>query len=206
LAKQYGFAIIEDDYDYDFNYNHAPILPLASHDVSGNVVYVGSICKTVAPVFRVGYLVASKDFVDECAKLRCFVDRQGDALLEVTFAKFIKEGGLDRHIRKMVKIYKARRDLLSKLLKEHLSKYISFEVPKGGMAIWVTLNKQYSWNQVTKIAKQEKLLFVDLKRYDMANMGHNGIRVGFARYSADEAHEFINRFKKTMQILETQSG
>ena len=94
LAKQYDFAIIEDDYDYDFNYNHAPILPLASHDVSGNVIYVGSICKTVAPVFRVGYLVASKDFVDACANLRRFIDRQGDALLEMTFAKFIKEGAL----------------------------------------------------------------------------------------------------------------
>jgi GntR family transcriptional regulator/MocR family aminotransferase len=38
LAKEYNFAIIEDDYDYDFNYNHSPILPLASHDVNGNVI------------------------------------------------------------------------------------------------------------------------------------------------------------------------
>ena len=49
LAEEYKFAIIEDDYDYDFNYNHAPILPLKSHDIHGNVIYIGSICKTVAP-------------------------------------------------------------------------------------------------------------------------------------------------------------
>ena len=89
LSKQYNFAIIEDDYDYDFNYNHAPILPLASHDTNGNVIYIGSICKTVS-VYRIGYLIASKEFVDEAANLRGFVDRQGDALLELTFSDFIK--------------------------------------------------------------------------------------------------------------------
>ena len=95
LAKTYGFAIIEDDYDYDFHYNHAPILPLASHDIHGNVIYIGSLCKTVAPVFRVGYLIAAKTFVDECANLRRFIDRQGDNILELTFSKFIKQGDLD---------------------------------------------------------------------------------------------------------------
>ncbi|WP_299547169.1 PLP-dependent aminotransferase family protein [Seonamhaeicola sp.] len=202
LAKIHGFAIIEDDYDYDFNYNQAPILPLASHDTSGHVIYVGSICKTVAPVFRVGYLVASKDFVDECARLRRFVDRQGDAILEITFAKFIKDGALDRHTRKAVKIYRERRDLFCKLLKEHLGAYISFEIPKGGMAIWVTLNKKYSWDQVTEVARQQKLLFVELKRYDMANVGHNAIRIGFARYNTDEAYEFVKRFKRTMHMID----
>ena len=156
LAKTYRFAILEDDYDYDFHYNHAPILPLASHDMHGNVIYVGSICKTVAPVYRVGYLIASKAFVDECAKLRRYVDRQGDAILELTFSNFIKDGSLDRHIKKVVKIYKDRRDLFCKLLKEELDDYFSFEIPKGGMALWVTLNKNYSWDRVTKVAKQHK--------------------------------------------------
>ncbi|MFK8060483.1 MAG: PLP-dependent aminotransferase family protein, partial [Polaribacter sp.] len=85
LAKKYNFAIIEDDYDYDFNYNHSPILPLASHDTNGNVIYIGSLCKTVAPVFRIGYLIAPADFVNEAANQRRFIDRQGDALLELTF-------------------------------------------------------------------------------------------------------------------------
>ena len=96
LAQKYRFAIIEDDYDYDFNYNHSPILPLASHDTNGNVIYIGSVCKTVAPVFRIGYLIASKEFVNEAANLRRIVDRQGDALLELTFADFIKNGDLDQ--------------------------------------------------------------------------------------------------------------
>ncbi|MDE1206692.1 PLP-dependent aminotransferase family protein [Tenacibaculum larymnensis] len=197
LAQKYNFAIIEDDYDYDFNYNHAPILPLASHDTSGNVIYIGSVCKTVAPVFRIGYLVASEDFVNEAAKLRGYIDRQGDALLELTFAEFIKSGDLDRHIRKLMRIYLQRRDLFCRLLKKELDGYFQFEVPKGGMAIWVQLNKQYSWNEVAKEARKYQLEIGEWQRYGLANKKHNAIRIGFASYNDNEIKLLIERLKQT---------
>lgn len=198
LAKQYNFAIIEDDYDYDFNYNHAPILPLASHDTNGNVVYIGSVCKTVAPVFRIGYLIASKEFVDEASKLRGYVDRQGDAVLELTFADFIKSGDLDRHIRKVMKIYKQRRDLFCKLLKDELGDVFAFEIPKGGMAVWTKLNSKYSWDRFSEVAKTYNLEIGDWKQYDNANLGHKYIRIGFAAHNDDEIYELVDRFKKTV--------
>ena len=201
LAKQYNFAIIEDDYDYDFNYNHAPILPLASHDVHGNVIYIGSVCKTVAPVFRIGYLIASKEFVDEAAKLRGFVDRQGDALLELTFANFIKSGDLDRHIRKVMKIYKQRRDLFCKLLNEGFSEFFQFEIPKGGMAVWVHLNLDYSWSSFSEVARKHQLEIGNWQRYDTANLAHNYIRIGFATYNEEEIYELIRRLRKTCDEL-----
>ncbi|MDY7393839.1 PLP-dependent aminotransferase family protein [Aureibaculum sp. 2210JD6-5] len=201
LAKQYNFAIIEDDYDYDFNYNHAPILPLASHDTNGNVIYIGSVCKSVAPVFRIGYLIASKEFVDEAAKLRGVVDRQGDALLELTFADFIKSGDLDRHIRKVIKIYKQRRNLFCKLLKEELGSVFQFEVPKGGMAVWIKLNSNHSWATIVEVARKYKLEIGAWQRYDNANLAHNCIRIGFATYNEDEIYELISRLKKTIDEI-----
>ena len=199
LAKHYNFAIIEDDYDYDFNYNHAPILPLASHDTNGNVIYIGSVCKTVAPVFRIGYLIASKEFVDEASKLRGIVDRQGDALLELTFADFIKSGDLDRHIRKVMKIYQQRRNLFCKLLKDELGSCIEFDTPIGGMAVWAKLNSKYSWATVAEVAKKHNLEIGNWQRYDSAKLGHNCIRIGFASYNEAEIQELIHRFKKTME-------
>ena len=201
LSKQYNFAIIEDDYDYDFNYNHAPILPLKSHDINGNVIYIGSVCKTVAPVFRIGYLIASKEFVDEAANHRRFIDRQGDALLEQTFANFIKSGDLDRHIRKVMKIYNQRRNLFCKLLREELSEFIKFETPIGGMAVWAILNKKYSWKRVAEEAPKHYLEIGDFKRYDLHKINHNAIRIGFASYSKEEITELIFRLKKTLLVI-----
>lgn len=203
LARAYNFAIIEDDYDYDFNYNHAPILPLASHDTNGNVIYIGSVCKTVAPVFRVGYLIAPKPFVDEASRLRKYIDRQGDAVLELAFAEFIKSGDLDRHIRKILKIYKLRRDLMCKLLKDELSEFFSFEIPKGGMAIWLQLNKKYTWEQVSTIAKKHKLIISNQKNYDLFNINHNALRLGFAHYNEEEIYELIAKLAKTYKVLKS---
>ncbi|MEO9572066.1 MAG: PLP-dependent aminotransferase family protein [Polaribacter sp.] len=204
LAKKYSFAIIEDDYDYDFNYNHSPILPLACHDTNGNVIYLGSVCKTVAPVFRIGYIIAPNSFVNEAANQRRFIDRQGDALLELAFEDFIKSGDLDRHIKKVMKVYKARRDLFCKLLEQHFEDVFTFDKPKGGMAVWLTLDKKYSWEIVAKIAHKYQLEIGEWQRYDNAKSGHNSIRIGFAMYNESEMNELINRFFKTMQDVINQ--
>lgn len=203
LAAKYNFAIIEDDYDYDFNYNHAPILPLASHDTNGNVIYIGSISKPIAPVFRIGYLIASKEFVEEASNLRYIVDRQGDAILELTFAHFIKSGDLDRHIRKVMKIYKQRRDLFCKLLEEELGDFFQFEIPQGGMAVWVKLNARYSWKNLAEIAKKHQLEIGEWQQYDTANLNHNCIRIGFATYNEKEMYELVNRLKKTTDDIKS---
>ncbi len=196
LANIYKFAIIEDDYAYDFHYSNAPIMPLASNDLYGNVVYIGSLSKTIAPAIRIGYLVAPKDFVKEAAQYRKIIDRQGDPLLELTMAFMIKDRSLQRYSKKALKIYKNRRDLFCKLLKEKLSDYISFEVPDGGMAVWVQLDKKYSWDNIKDKAYKKGLLLNDWQRYDTSNQNHNCIRMGFASLNEEE-------IIKAITILET---
>ncbi len=63
LAEVHGFIIFEDDYDYDFHYLSKPLLPLASADRAGMVLYCGSFTKTISPAFRVGYLVGPENVI-----------------------------------------------------------------------------------------------------------------------------------------------
>src|SRR3954469_331494 len=64
LARRERFAIVEDDYDHEFHYEGRPVLPLASADPAGVVVYVGTLSKVLAPGLRVGYLVAPRDLME----------------------------------------------------------------------------------------------------------------------------------------------
>ncbi|RZJ89443.1 MAG: PLP-dependent aminotransferase family protein, partial [Chryseobacterium sp.] len=92
LAEKYGFIIFEDDYDYDFHYENRPLLPLASADPSGMVIYSGSFSKVISPAFRVGYLVAPADLITTLSHLRRLVDRQGDTILENAIAELLQNG------------------------------------------------------------------------------------------------------------------
>src|SRR4026209_1345337 len=109
LAEKYGFIIIEDDYDYDFHYESSPILPLASADSNGMVIYVGTLSKTIAPALRLGYVAAPKNLIQELCKLRQVIDIQGDPLLEEAVAQLFELGEVRRHVKKALKEYKKRR-------------------------------------------------------------------------------------------------
>lgn len=142
LAEQHRFAIIEDDYDYDFYYDHPPHLPLAAMDRYRNVLYLGSFTKILAPTLRIGYLVGPHDFVSAALYHRLMTDRQGDLLLERALAHYIDTGNLERHLRRVRPIYQERRDLMLQLLKEKFSHQIACIVPSGGMALWVKFSEK----------------------------------------------------------------
>src|SRR5690606_26515530 len=82
LSAMYGFIVLEDDYDYDFHYDGSPLLPVASADTEGMVVYIGTFGKSMAPGFRSGFIVAPTQLITEMSKLLGIMDRYGDTITE----------------------------------------------------------------------------------------------------------------------------
>lgn len=198
LAKEYNFAIVEDDYDYDFHYKSSPILPLASLDTDGVVIYTGSFSKLLAPAVRVGYVVAPKNLIDEISRLRRIIDRQGDTLLESALADMIRMGELTRHLKKTLRAYKKRRDLFCKLLRDKLNKYVQFRIPDGGMAVWVIFNEKINIIKLSdKLRSKGFLMNVDFNFVD----SHNGIRIGFASLNEEEIVHTVNILGQTISDL-----
>lgn len=186
LAERYKFAIIEDDYDYDFHYESSPILPLASSDRVGVVSYVGSFSKSIAPAFRIGFVVAPEDLIDEMSKLRRFVDRQGDVLLERTIAMMLEEGEVRRHMRKALKTYHQRRDFFCDLLQTELGDFVEFKKPDGGLAVWTKFDKKIDMTKLSEAAAAKNLYIADSKRYDPIGKELNFTRLGFASMNEQE--------------------
>lgn len=188
LAEKYGFLILEDDYDYAFQYDSAPILPLASVDNSGKVLYIGSLSKMLAPAIRVGYLVAPKTIIEQISQVRRILDRQGDPPLEYALAQFIAEGELQRHLKKVVKAYERRRDSFCHLLETELSEYLTFNKPEGGMSVWT---------QFKQPIDDKALIEACLAQGLYLNVAHDflrdyqGLRFGFASLNEAEQTEAV---------------
>ena len=182
LSEKYGFQILEDDYDYDFHYDCSPILPLASWNHNGNVMYIGSFSKTIAPSLRLGFLIGPESIVQELGELRRFIDRSGDPVLERAVSILLKEGEIRRHLNKALLAYRKRRDLLCYRLNNELKDYIQCKKPSGGMALWATFDQSISLNHLAENCKSAGLYIGNNQNY-LTTTG-NSTRLGFA--SMDE--------------------
>lgn len=195
LAEKYGFIIFEDDYDYDFHYLSKPLLPLASADRAGMVLYCGSFTKAISPAFRVGYLVGPEDVITHLARLRRIIDRQGDLMLENTVAELLQMGVIERHLRKSLKEYRKRRDVFAELLQNELREHIQFQLPDGGMAIWALFDKSIDIEQLTERCLKHDLFFSNGKHLHPTL---NGTRLGFASSNEGELVRCVEVMKRNM--------
>jgi GntR family transcriptional regulator/MocR family aminotransferase len=196
LAKAHRFAIIEDDYDFDFHYSNKPYIPLAGIDHDHNVIYIGSITKTFAPALRIGFLIAAPKFVQACTSLRQLIDKQGDSLLEEAFSSLYNNGEMERHFRKSLKIYKQRRNLFCEILKTDFRDAISFDIPEGGLAIWSLFDKSINLKELSERAQHIGLQIGDGTFYNNEVLKPNGLRLGFASLTEAEITKSLDLLKK----------
>ena len=202
LAHQYRFAIIEDDYDYDFHYSSGPILPLASADYYGSIVYIGSFGKTIAPGIRIGFMVAPPNLIDQATRLRRLIDRQGELLLEEAMANLLKNGDISRHLKKANKVYHERRDIFCSLLQEQLAGHISFKIPDGGFAVWINYLNGIKADEVSQKAAANGLTMSDGKSYfqDKTQPLHYA-RLGFASMNPKELETAVDILAASIKKL-----
>lgn len=178
LAQRHRFALIEDDYDNEFHYDGAPVLPMASADSQGSVIYIGSFAKILAPALRVGYVVAPRPVIQAMLHKRILWDRQGDNLGEFALTELLQEGWVERHIRRTRRLYQERRDALEEALRRELGDRLQWRTPPGGMSLWVRASgiNTDAWAQ----ACQPEVLFRAQSAYHFHQAPGPFVRLGFA--------------------------
>ena len=186
LASQFGFAIIEDDYDHEFHFTHQPMLPLAAFDGGGLVIYIGSLSKLLSPSLRLGYISAPKALIDRIASEIMVVDRQGDPAIETAVAELIEAGEIHRHTRKMMRLYAERRALFAALLGDAFDGRISFSIPEGGLAFWISFAETIDLGRLADAARERRLFFQNPGAFHATGAAGHSLRLGFASLDADE--------------------
>jgi len=88
------------------------------------VIYIGTFSKILSPAFRLGYLVLPPTLVERCRHLKRLSDLHTSSFEQLTLARFIQAGHLERHIRRMKKLYRTRRNVLKQNLNYHFSEQV----------------------------------------------------------------------------------
>jgi GntR family transcriptional regulator / MocR family aminotransferase len=196
LAKRRRFMILEDDYDYELQYEGRPILPLAYADRDGLVVYFGSLSKVLAPGLRIGFVVTTHDVAQRIANYRSFVDHQGDRVLERAVADLITSGEIERHARRIRRVYSARRDALADALTRFLPR-LEFSRPAGGLAIWGRLPgcDAEAW---ARRALDEDLSFQPASHFACAAVPLDFVRLGFAACTEPQLVQAVHAMARAL--------
>lgn len=198
LARRNRFAILEDDYDHEFHYQGRPVLPLASADRAGVVIYVGTLSKILAPGLRLGFLVAPEPLLDQIVQLRMVTDRQGDLALECAVGEMLEDGEVQRHARRMRRVYESRRAALVSALQEHLGSALSFELPSGGIGLWADVAPDVDVDRWAARALAMKVAFSPGREFAFDRKSRPNARFAFASLSETEILEAVRRMASAL--------
>lgn len=154
LAREYDFIIVEDGVYTDLAYGQAPPPSLKAQDTDGRVFYINSFSKSLMPGLRVGYLLPPLAYLKPTLTLRRTMDLSSPMLIHQALALFLQDGGLKRHIKRVLPIYQKRRDAMLLTLQHHMPRSVSWTRPKGGFCCWLTLPRYFAEGELYRTAMQ----------------------------------------------------
>jgi GntR family transcriptional regulator/MocR family aminotransferase len=139
LAGEHQCALVEDDYDSELRLGGQAAPALARDDPAGRVVYLGTFSKALFPALRVGYLVAAPPVVRRAAAALAAAHFGGDLLAQAALAELLGSGALERHVRRVRRVYAERLAAMLAALAAHLPEGSRFARPAGGNCVFVEL-------------------------------------------------------------------
>lgn len=199
-AARRNAVILEDDYDTAFADAGKALEPLHTIDRDGRVVYVGSFSKVLLPTLRLGFLVAPPSLREALRSAKFVTDWHTALPGQLALAGFIEEGGLARHVRKMARIYRERREVIRAILSEELQPWLEPFSSAGGMHLSV-LMPGASVDQVHEVvasARRHGVAVWPLSDLSLSNP-RSGLLLGFGLISAERIPEGMARLGLCVQ-------
>ncbi|HTM03475.1 MAG TPA: PLP-dependent aminotransferase family protein [Vicinamibacterales bacterium] len=188
-ARHHRVLILEDDYDSEYRYSGAPLPAMQSLAGDVPVVYLGTFSNVMFPGLRIGYLVLPEDLVAPFTRAKWLTDRYTPVLEQAALADFLGEGHLDRHIRRMRRIYKVRRDVLVSAL----ARAFGDDVTIVGDAAGMHLTARFRGRTPAARAERQGVQLRSTASYYLAQPPANEFLFGFAAVGERTIREAVRR-------------
>jgi GntR family transcriptional regulator / MocR family aminotransferase len=196
-ARQHGAVIIEDDYDSEYRYSGAPTPALQGLVSEVPVIYCGTFSKVMFPGLRVGYLIVPRPMASAFARAKWLTDRHTPVHQQAALHAFMKEGHLERHIRRMRRIYGLRRTALVEALHTHFGDTATVLGEAAGMHAYVRFNDP----DLGARARRCKVQLRDTEPYYIGKVPAGDYLLGFSTLTERSIREGIRRLRHSMDLL-----
>jgi GntR family transcriptional regulator/MocR family aminotransferase len=200
-AERHQAWIIEDDYDSEFHYAGKPTACVQGLDPHDRTIYVGTFTKALFPGLRIGYFILPPQLVKPMTVARTLLDGHTASIAQLTLARFMEGGHFGAHVRTMRGIYAARLDILTELVRKHLSDFVEPHVPVGGLQMPCVLIGNLSERAAIDAALRAGIDLLGLSALHASGTGKPGFLMGFAAYTPHEIEAAVQKLANALRAL-----
>ena len=167
-SRLHGVPIVEDDPYAELRFEGEQLPSLLALEAEqqegpayqGNVIYLGTFSKVLAPGLRIGWVIAPSEVINKLAQSKQGVDLHTASLTQMIAYELLKDGFLDEHIHLIRNVYRERRNAMLAAMAEHFPDNVHWTHPAGGMFLWVTLPKASNAAEILEQALKHNVVFV----------------------------------------------
>lgn len=203
LADQYGVPIVEDDPYGQLRYEGEHLLSIVVLDSQfrddgtpcyrGNVIYLSTFSKTLAPGLRLGWVVAPPEVIGKLVQAKQGADLHTATFNQVVAYEVSRGGFLDRHIHTIRDVYGERRDLMLAAMDRDFPPEVNWTHPQGGLFLWGVLPTYMDAKDLLTSCLEKKVAFVPGEPFHPTGGGKNTMRINFSNATHEEINQGIKR-------------
>lgn len=208
LADRYGVPIIEDDPYGQLRYEGEDLpavelldsqMRMSSGNYTGNVIYLSTFSKILAPGLRLAWAIAPKEVIRKLSLAKQGTDLHTSTFNQIVAHEVGQHGFIDRHVKVIQETYRERRNAMLDALEEHMPAGISWTKPHGGLFLWVTLPEKIDATEMLQEAIAEKVAYVPGEFFHPDGSGKNTMRLNFSFCKPEIINEGISRLGKAFK-------
>jgi len=202
IADRFGVPIIEDDPYGQLRYEgeHLPAVVVLDSQArsqvtnySGNVIYLSTFSKTLAPGIRLAWVIAPVEVIQKMVLAKQAADLHTSTFNQITAFEVANGGFLDEHVKLIRDVYRLRRDTMLDALEEHMPEEVRWTHPEGGLFLWASLPEAIKTRDFFQLALDKNVAFVPGESFFAEGGGENTMRLNFSNAKPDMINEGIGR-------------
>lgn len=186
LAEKYDVYVLEDNPYGEIRFAGQHVPAVKSFDKSGHVFYMSTFSKTLAPGFRLGWLVADKAVVNKLTVLKQSADLHTDNLAQFAVAQFFADNDVDAHVKEISALYGKRKDLMLEGIKKYFPEGVKYTDPEGGMFLWVEVPGVDDTVELFKECLEHDVAFVPGDPFFAGEVQPGAFRLNYSNMKEDQ--------------------
>lgn len=201
VAERFDSWIIEDDFDGEYRFVGRPVPALQSMDASGRVIYVGTFAKLLFPALRLGFIVLpaalQKGFVNALSTTGQFAP----LLLQAGLADFIMQGHMSRHLKRMRRLYAARRQAFLAICADHLGTDMEILPCEAGIQLVGRLRPGLEDVEAARALAEVGVNVTPMSKYFQQSPTMQGLVMGYAACDQAQTSAGIQKIAAILRKL-----